>query len=248
MAQDRWWIHQRGKSLYSTRTLLTKMCMAKTCNKCQYMMIYSNICQYMSIYGSRLDLKSISFYSVKVHHLLESLYWNNLHWHPAQTVRFGVKADGYMGDLEGVRIRKPRFQLVQGPMPIPPQWLQPSHHISSANESASDLPRFAPICPDLPVAIPCYTIICITRSLTQQLTQQYQTVTKSIPVISPRPGLWKSNTQFQADREAARRQPLAKKVRINEHQNIWIHLTGFDRVDASNRKTSSGTNIQNNSR
>jgi hypothetical protein len=26
--------------------------------------------------------------------------------------------------------------------------------ISSANESASDLPRFAPICPDLPVAIP----------------------------------------------------------------------------------------------
>ena len=73
-----------------------------------------------------------------------------------------------MGDLEGVRIRKPRFQLVQRPMPVPPQWLQPSHLPTNR----------LPICPDLPRFACCYTIICITRSLTQQLTQQYQTVTK----------------------------------------------------------------------
>ena len=130
-----------------------------------------------------------------------------------------------------------------------------------------DLPRFAPICPDLPRFACCYTIICITRSLTQQLTQQYQTVTKlggntstsAVPrttrsLMKHSCNLSKAST-LEVEHAIPGRQGSGQKTatgKKSENQRTSEHLNTFDRfwqrVDASIRKTSSGTNIQNNSR
>jgi len=258
MAQDRWWIHQRGKSLYSTQTLLKKMCMAKTCKK---MSIYDDIWWYMSIYVNMVqDWTYNKFHSTAWKCIICSNPCTGTIWNIKEPLTPSSNSP-FWGEGRWLYGRSWRCAHSKTKVPAGaeanacPTSVAPA--ISSANESASDLPRFA--C--------CYTIICITRSLTQQLTQQYQTVTKlgGNTSTSAVPRTTRSLMKHSCNLSKARtlavehaipgRQGSGQKTatgKKSENQRTSEHLNTFDRfwqrVDASNRITSSGTNIQSNSR
>ena len=265
------WLKTDGGSI-STESLSTqrkhfsqKCVWQRPANKCQYMMIYSNICQYMSIYGSRLDLRSISFYSVKVHHLLESLHWNNLEHKGTIDTQLKQSVLEWRQMAIWAILEVCAFEN-QGSSWCRGQCL--SHLSGSSHLIISHLPtNRLPICPDLPRFACCYAIICITRSLTQQLKQQYQTITKlggntstaTVPrttrsLMKHSCNLSKART-LEVEHAIPGRQGSGQKTatgKKSENQRTSEHLNTFDRfwqrVDASNRKTSSGTNIQSNSR
>ena len=237
MAQDRWWIHQRGKSLYSTQNTSQKNVygkdLQKNVNIWWYMMIYVNICQY----GSRLDYNK--FHSTAWKCIICSNPCTGTIWNikepltPSSNSPFWGEGRWLYGrHLEGGRIRKPRFQLVQRPMPVPPQCLQPSHLPTNR----------LPICPDLPRFACCYTIICITspwHTADTNSIKQSQNWEETHPPLLSRTtrSLMKHSCNLSKARTLAvehaipgrqgsgQKTATGKKVRINEHQNIWIHLT-----------------------
>ena len=147
MAQDRWWIHQRGKSLYSTQTLLKKMCMAKTCKK---MSIYDDIWWYMSIYVNMVqDWTYNKFHSTAWKCIICSNPCTGTIWNIKEPLTPSSNSP-FWGEGRWLYGRSWRCAHSKTKVPAGaeanacPTSVAPA--ISSANESASDLPRFAPIC------------------------------------------------------------------------------------------------------